>query len=161
LIGLCLTNDIPVIEQQKKTNAGGFKNRILSSPQPYFEIWTLDAIGRIGKAMHPKKKGTQQFDLYELHRLASEFDRIRTQHDLQMTFVGLKLHSRLSRPYEIPADDLGKHSLMLIDGGSDFQTQIEARYLTTRLDRHPNILANTMFADTILREIDEDEQGTR
>lgn len=161
LIGLCLTNDIPVIEQQKKPNAGGFKNRVLSSPQPYFEIWTLDAIGRIGKAMHPKKKGTQQFDLEKLHRLASEFDRIRTQHDLQMTFVGLKLHSRVSRPYELAAEALGKHSLMLIDGGSDFQTQIEARYLTTRLDRHPNALANKMFADTILREIDWDEQGTR
>jgi hypothetical protein len=50
---------------------------------------------------------------------------------------------------------------MLIDGGSDFQTQIEARYLTTRLDRHPNALANKMFADTIVREIDWDEQDIR
>ena len=37
---------------------------------------------RIGKAMYPKKKGTQRFDLYELYRLASEFDRVRTQNDL-------------------------------------------------------------------------------
>ena len=78
-----------------------------------------------------------------------------------MSFVGLKLHSWVSRPYEIAAEALGKHSFMRIDGGSDFQTQIEARYLTTRLDRHPNALANKVFAGTILREIDWDEQGTR
>jgi hypothetical protein len=73
----------------------------------------------------------------------------------------LKLYSRVSRPHEIAAEVLGKHSLMLIDGGSDFQTQIGARYRTTRLDRHPNALANKVFAGTILREIDGDEQGTR
>jgi hypothetical protein len=73
----------------------------------------------------------------------------------------LKLYSRVSRPHEIAAEVLGKNSLMLIDGGSDFQTQIGARYRTTRLDRQPNALANKVFAGTIFRKIDWDEQDIR
>lgn len=151
LIGLCLANDIPVVKRKEPKLRARHASGILTLKNPFYGYWTLDLIerARSSRAERPAKNKT--FDLEELDRVLSEFKAVRDANRLAMTFVTLKLSaSQKKHPYRTMANHLDKHSLALVDGGSEFGPHGGLEYATTRLDRHPNAAANRKFANALL-----------
>lgn len=158
LVGLCLFNDLPLVKKTKSiTKPARDKPRpysVLTLRNPYYGYWTLDLIGQARSGLDSKEPNKKIFDLEELDRILGAFRRVRDEHRVEMTFVALKTHSAQGgERYETFSRHLEKHSLNLLDAGSEFDPRPANKYATTRLDRHPNALAHRKFANVILQGI--------
>ena len=99
------------------------------------------------------KRPAVQFDLEEFDRLLGEFRSISDEQRVKMTFALLRRSSSTDgERYQVAMRHLAKHEFPVIDTGTEFDEELDDAHVTTRLDRHPNALANRNFAAALLKQ---------
>lgn len=166
LVGLCLENDVPVVNLRYR-----YCNYVpkLRKSNPYYEWWFLNLLkhklgGRKHRLIGYKEHGDERvFDLARMDDVIAEFKNISERRKIGLTFVALRwgvdqnerdfdAFRRVLTRYEIPLIDTAPVFHEANGEGYSFR-EGGSRYAVYRADGHPNAEAHRLFAEAIERSL--------
>ena len=150
LVGICLTNDIP-LKSDKNVDCDYQPEGTINTyifPMSLFVLYS-----KTKAIIDSDKKEELEFDLEYLDSIIKEFKEISNENDFNITFVALRRTNTEDQiQFEIFNKTLTKYNFNFIDTSSEFISN-EKNYWIYRFDHHPNYEANKIFAESIKKQL--------